>query len=297
MGRLRTERSAIMNRRDFLRNGTLISPTEGVASLSRAWGMGPTGLGLLQDEPVPTDPISIQSSTLVVNGLDPSVLNEKYLDMLKAGGVNCWYGSTGYTQPFAGIQFFADAYNDEHKDQIVAARTVREIRQAHQQGMIAYLFGWQDANVLSDASDEPPPTPLRAYYEMGLRFCGINYNVVNIFGGGCLEPQIGLTRAGRRLVEEIHKLRIILDVGGHTGEQTSLDALDISTGVPVICSHTNVRALNDNPRCTSDRVIEAIAKTGGVIGLTAFNDFHARTRHDAHVPRTPQVGLEKHLDH
>jgi membrane dipeptidase len=43
-------------------------------------------------------------------------------------------------------------------------------------------------------------------------------------------------------------------------------------------------------------VLEAIAKTGGVIGLTAFNDFHARTRNDAGVLRTAQVGLEKHLD-
>src|SRR5690606_5026108 len=99
-----------------------------------------------------------------------------------------------------------------------------------------------------------------------------------------------------KLVEQIHKLRIVLDVGGHTGEQTSLDALAMSSGVPVVCTHTNVRALTDNPRCTSDKVFEAIARTGGVIGLTAFNDFHARSRKDAGVLRTPQVGLDKHLD-
>jgi membrane dipeptidase len=236
--------------------------------------------------------LAIQRSTVVVNGLDPSVLNEKYLNMLKAGGVNCWYKSMG------GIQSFANAYNftDAHSDRIVPAAMVAEIQQAHQQGKIALLFGWQAANVLSDAPGEPPPTALRAYYQLGLRICGIAYNVPNIFGSGCLEPQIGLSRAGRRLVEEIHKLRIILDVGGHTGDQTSLDALEISAGVPVICTHTNVRALTDNPRCMGDRLMEAIANTGGVIGMTAFNDFHARTRHDAHVPRTPQVGLEKHLD-
>ncbi|HEV8334686.1 MAG TPA: hypothetical protein VGQ22_24905 [Steroidobacteraceae bacterium] len=32
----------------------------------------------------------VQRSTLVVDGLDPSAINEKYLEMLKAGGVNCW---------------------------------------------------------------------------------------------------------------------------------------------------------------------------------------------------------------
>ena len=292
-----------MKRREFIRNATLVGATGGLARLSGAWAMvpptvaesPPPALVPLQDESDRSperDPWAIQRSTLVVNGLDPSTLNEKYLGMLKAGGVNCWHRGGG------NVQSFATAYNfiDQHSGQIVPATTVKDIRQAHQQGKIAYLFGWQSANVLGDAPGEPPPTALRAYYQLGLRICGIAYNVANIFGAGCLEPHIGLSRAGRRLVEEIHKLGIILDVGGHTGEQTSLDAIEISAGVPVICSHTNVLALNDNPRCTSDRVIEAIAKTGGVIGMTAFNDFHARTRRDAHVPRTPQVGLEKHLD-
>jgi membrane dipeptidase len=143
---------------------------------------------------------------------------------------------------------------------------------------------------------EPEIGNLRAYRELGLRICGISYNVADEFGGGCFDSQVPLTRAGHRLVEEIHRARIVLDVGGHTGEQTSFDALTISTGVPVICSHTNLRALNDNPRCSSDRLLEAIAKTGGVIGLTAFNDFHARKASDAAVSRTPQVGLDRHLD-
>ena len=291
-----------MKRREFVRKAALVGATTGLARLSGAWAMappageeslrGPTPLQEESDRSPERDPWAIQRSTLVVNGLDPSTLNEKYLGMLKAGGVNCWHRGGG------NVQSFATAYNffDQHSGQIVPASTVKDIRQAHQQGKIAYLFGWQSANVLGDAPGEPPPTALRAYYQLGLRICGIAYNVANIFGAGCLEPHIGLSRAGRRLVEEIHKLGIILDVGGHTGDQTSLDAIEISAGVPVICSHTNVRALTDNPRCMSDRLIEAIAKTGGVIGMTAFNDFHARTRHDAHVPRTPQVGLEKHLD-
>jgi len=238
------------------------------------------------------DPREVHRSTLVVNGLDPSALNARYLDLLEEGGVHCWHRSAG------GLQSFADTYTfmDAHRDRIAVARSVAEIRRAREAGRIAYLFGWQSANELGDAPGEPPPTALRAYQELGLRICAIAYNVANIFGGGCLEPAIGLTRAGRRLVEEIHALRIVLDVGGHTGEQTSFDAIEVSAGVPVVCSHTNVAALVDNPRNTSDRLFEAIARTGGVIGLTAFNDFHVRTRHDAAVPRSPQVGLERHLD-
>lgn len=241
------------------------------------------------------DPVAIQDSTLIVNGLDPSELTTRYVEMLRSAGVSCWLRSR--TAP--DVQAFADAHNflDAHRDRIVMTTTVKEIYEARRSGRIAHIFGWQSANVLGDAKGEPPPTALRAYYQLGLRVVGIAYNVSNIFGAGCLEPHLGLTRAGQRLVEEIHHLRILLDVGGHTGEQTSLEAIKMSSGVPIVCTHTNVAALIDNPRNSTDRLFEAIANTGGVIGVTAFNDFHARTRHDTKTAITPQVDLEKHLDH
>jgi len=91
----------------------------------------------------------------------------------------------------------------------------------------------------------------------------------------------------------VHALGMVLDVGGHTGEQTTLDAIAISQGVPVICSHTNIAAIADNARCVSDRVIDAIAGTGGVIGITAVNDFHVRGRGNAGP--VPHVGIEEHV--
>ncbi len=139
---------------------------------------------------------------------------------------------------------------------------------------------------------------LRSYYELGLRIQGICYQVVNIFGGGSVDDSVPLTRVGRRLVEEIHKLNMLLDVGGHTAEQTSLDAIAMSSGVPIICSHTNMEALMPNIRSISDKLCEAIAKTGGVIGITAFSDFQMRSIHNyrEHGPQSPQATLDIHLD-
>jgi membrane dipeptidase len=87
-------------------------------------------------------------------------------------------------------------------------------------------------------------------------------------------------------------------VGGHTGEQTSLDAIAISGGVPVVCTHTNAVALNPNPRASSDRLAEAIARTGGVIGITAISDFQVRHAGNAaaHGEQSPQATLDVHLD-
>jgi membrane dipeptidase len=243
-----------------------------------------------------SEALALQKSTLVVEGLVAGSVRKSHLEAQKNGGVDC--GVTGLPEDplsFARTLKFLDA----HKDEYVVARTVREIQQAKQDGKISIVYGWQSADALGSAFTDPlgkPDTPLRAYYENGLRMLGIAYNVANYFGGGCLEPKIGLTRAGHRLVEEIHKLNIVLDIAGHTGEQASFDALEVSSGVPVVCSHTNVAAIADNPRCTSDKLMEAIAKTGGVIGLTAVNDFQVRSRKDAAVPHSPRVGVNAYLD-
>ena len=239
----------------------------------------------------------VQRSTIVVDGLDGAARTENYLEMLKSGGVNCWHQSVGGLASFANLL----AFLDEHSESIVQAGTVREIRLAHEQRKLAHVSGWQMADpLISDANGQGPLQNLRAYRQLGLRIASIAYNNSNIFGGGCLDPDVPLTRLGQKYIEAVHNQRILLDVGGHTGERTSFDAIRISKGVPVICSHTNARALMDNPRNASDRLMEAIAETGGVIGLTSVSDFHMRSRKDANVPRSPQATLDKlmgHFDH
>jgi membrane dipeptidase len=236
----------------------------------------------------------VQRSTTVVNGLEGSALTEKYLEMLKAGGVHCVHQSVGGLASFASVLTFLD----KHPDKIVQAGTVREIRQLREQGKIAHLSGWQMAEpLIYDANGQGPVKNLRAYRQLGLRIASIAYNNSNIFGGGCLDPDVPLTRLGKKYIEEVHNQRLVLDVCGHTGERTSFDAIQVSSGVPIICSHTNARALNDNPRNISDRLIEAIAKTGGVVGLTSVSDFHMRSPKDANVPRSPQATLDKLMDH
>jgi len=268
-----------MNRRDFI--GSLAGVGAGLAVLP---------VGAAVDSAAA---LRLQRSTLVVNGLDTSLRTSRYLDLLSAGGVNCWHQSVGGIDSFAALLEFCD----EYKDRTTFVKDVSGIREAYRQGKIAHLAGWQSADVLiSDGRGEPRIGNLRAYRELGLRFCGIAYNNSNAFGSGCIDPHLGLTQVGRRLIEQIHAQRIILDVGGHTGEQTSLDAISMSAGVPVVCTHTNVKSLTNNARNSSDRLLEAIAATGGVIGVTAFSDFHQRTVAQVKIPRMAPVSLERHLD-
>jgi membrane dipeptidase len=237
----------------------------------------------------------LQDSTLLLDQLDGSALTEEYLTMLEQAGVDTWQGGMPGISGIGEMLSFFDTYSSR----IVQVKSVRDIRQAHKDKRVGFLFGWQAANVLlmdPTAQGEGLIAGLRTYKELGLRICGLVYNIESPIGGGSLVPHLPLTPLGRKLVEEIHKQRIVLDVGGHTGDQTSLDALEMSSGVPIICTHTNLRSIMDNPRNMPDKLIEKVAATGGVIGLTAVNDFHARSRKDEKILITPQVGLDKHLD-
>lgn len=286
------------NRREFMKRTALGSATLFGAAPSMSVGVRRIGSLLASDDTDRSpnrDPLALQRSTIVVDGLSPAAVNEESIAMLHAGQVHCWQ------RTMYGLDSFADVYNvlDNRKEEIVPVSTVGEIRHAHSINKIALIFGWQAALDLGTRMIEPL-TPfgssLRAYYQLGLRVSGIAYNVSNIFGGGCLEPKVGLTKMGHRLVEEIHKLNIVLDVGAHTAEQTSFDAIAMSKGVPVICSHTNMAALFAHPRCISDRLAEAIAATGGVIGITAVNFFLGHETRPRDVNQLPRVGVDAYVD-
>lgn len=131
----------------------------------------------------------------------------------------------------------------------------------------------------------------------GLRIVGIAYQITNAFGGGAIDGNIGLTRAGRGLVEEIHKLRIVLDVGGHTGDRTSLDAIEMSSGVPIVCTHATTRHFANSSRNLPDELIDRIAATGGVIGLAVISDFVVRGKDMANVEPSPLGTVEDLVNH
>lgn len=231
---------------------------------------------------------------LIVDGLDCSIPTEQYASRLRAAGVSCMHLSIEDMDGRGSVHPFVRVFEllDEPGSSFRVARSVAEIRSIHARGLIALVLGWQGADPVGVAHGT-----LRAYYELGLRIIGITYNTTNRYGGGCLEPARGLSHDGVALIEQVHRLGMLLDVGGHTGERSSLMAIEVSAGCPVICSHTAMSALNPNRRNTSDRVCEAIAASGGVIGILAVSDFLARNAANADAPVTPQAPLTLMLDH
>ncbi|MEM1294523.1 MAG: membrane dipeptidase, partial [Verrucomicrobiota bacterium] len=107
------------------------------------------------------------------------------------------------------------------------------------------------------------PQHLERAWESGLRAMGPAHYGAGRYALG--HDQDGpLSKLGRDLIREMDRLGMILDVT-HLCDRTFWDALDIFEG-PVWASHSNCRALVDNPRQFSDEQIRALIERGAVIG-------------------------------
>ncbi|MGN0213745.1 MAG: membrane dipeptidase [Muribaculaceae bacterium] len=81
----------------------------------------------------------------------------------------------------------------------------------------------------------------------------------------------GLTAFGRKLVTEMNREGIIIDLS-HASEGTFWDVIKRSKH-PAFCSHSGARALCDNDRNLTDEQLRALAKSGGVIQTVAYAGF------------------------
>ncbi len=126
-------------------------------------------------------------------------------------------------------------------------------------------------------------------YGLGIRQIGIAYSDANALGSGLSETTDGgLTAFGRRAVARMNQLGLAIDVS-HSSDRTALDVCEHSDK-PVFITHAGARAVWDTPRMKPDEVLVAVARTGGVIGMSAAPH---TTLSDAH----PRHSIESVMDH
>lgn len=85
------------------------------------------------------------------------------------------------------------------------------------------------------------------------------------------ETHGGVSAFGRKVISEMNRHGVMIDLS-HAAESTFYDALSLSK-VPVVCSHSNARALCDVPRNLTDEQLRALADKGGVAHITLYKGF------------------------
>lgn len=162
--------------------------------------------------------------------------------------------------------------------------SIAEIHAARRAGELAVLLHFEGTRCFERNLDL-----IEAFYRLGVRHNLLAFNQANSVGGGCAEETDGgLTRYGRRVVAEMERVGMLLDLS-HVGMRTSLDALAMATR-PVVFSHSNCSAIHPHFRNLTDEQVRACAATGGLIGLSGSSIYLG----DDGVKSST---LFRHLDH
>jgi membrane dipeptidase len=165
-----------------------------------------------------------------------------------------------------GAEFYLKKMN-ERPDNYMLVRTTKDIDEAVKQNKLGIFFTHQGTQIFGGDVDR-----VGFWREMGFGYCLLAYNQRNDVGDGCFESENrGLTDFGKTLIDSYNRYGMLVDVS-HTGEQTSLDAIERSSQ-PVISSHSGAMEVAKYQRSLTDQVIKAIAKSGGVCSINMVGAF------------------------
>ncbi len=174
----------------------------------------------------------------------------------------------------------------------------------------SYVRGWRKGQIaavllMEGADPIEDPSQLGAWTDMGVRIIGPAWSRTR-YSGGTGAPG-GLTELGVQLLKAMRRKLVMLDLS-HMADQAVADAFEMWRG-PIICSHSNARAIVPGDRQITDATAAEVARRGGILGLSCYPT-HLRkqgrstlgdvVRHAVHLARAAggpeHVGLGTDLD-
>ncbi len=211
------------------------------------------------------------------------VLERQHLDRLRRGDVEglvlaLWYGWGGgrtFWKDIPGgdraprrLELMLDCAQAEFAEcpWLAVVSTVEEAEAARTDGKIYAFLAVEGMEALAGPED------LDRLAALGLRLGTLTWNEENQFAAGAAQdPGKGLTGLGRRAVQRMEELGMLVDVS-HLNDGGFWDVMRMAVR-PVIASHSNCRALCGVPRNLTDEQLRAIRDSGGVVGLNVHHKF------------------------
>ncbi len=155
----------------------------------------------------------------------------------------------------------------ESNGQIKVVRTTDELATCLRDGVLATILHFEGAEPI-----DPELNALEVFYQAGLRSIGLVWSRPNAFAHGVPfafpsspDTGLGLTDAGKQLVRACNRLGIMLDLS-HLNEQGFWDVAKLSDA-PLVATHSNAHALCASSRNLTDKQLDAIKESDGMVGL------------------------------
>lgn len=155
-------------------------------------------------------------------------------------------------------------YDEMKKNGIAICRSYSELREKN--GKYSAFLSLEGAEGISELSDLPE------YKRLGVFMIAPTWNFRNRLACGAMEEKdTGLTPFGKRVITEMSRLNIILDVS-HMSERSFWEAAEIFKK-PLCASHSNSKSVKDHRRNLTDEQFSAIVRSGGAVGLNYYREF------------------------
>lgn len=193
-------------------------------------------------------------------------------------------GATAQDQHLNTLRFVAhyNAMIANRPDVFMRIDSAEDLHAVREQNRVGILIGLQTSGHFRNPDD------VEAFHGLGQRVSQLTYNSRNMIGNGSTERvDGGVSDFGVAIIERMNTVGMAVDVS-HSGDQTTLDACELSTR-PVLFTHSNSRVLSGgHPRTKTDEAIQAMARTGGVMGITGVRMF---------VKDSEPTTMSDYLDH
>jgi membrane dipeptidase len=151
---------------------------------------------------------------------------------------------------------------NEHSGELLPALTSEDAEKALKNGRTALLISVEGGEALLAGNDA-----VERLWRMGARSVSLTWSRSNALAASSGDGKTGgLTAGGRNAVRKMNRLGMMIDVS-HASDGTVSDVLEASKA-PVFASHSNCRELGGGTRNLPGDLIAAIAKGGGVVGLS-----------------------------
>ena len=211
---------------------------------------------------------------------------------------------TSERSPIAQVD--AEAFTDEIIDfayqleaecggQVQIVSRYSSILRCLDHGVLAMVLHLEGAEAIRDDLSN-----LYRFYERGVRSIGPVWSRPNVFGygvpfrfPGSPDTGPGLTAAGKALISACNDLGILIDLA-HLNAQGFRDVVDLSRA-PLVVSHADVHAISPSTRNLTDAQIDAVAASGGIIGI----NFEVMSTHPQSSIETdvPLRQITQHIDY
>jgi len=173
------------------------------------------------------------------------------------------------------LAMMARLYRDAKKSngQLAVVRSVSELEQCVQDGVIAALLHFEGAEAI-----DTDLNALEVFYAAGLRSLGLVWSRPNDFATGVPlafpgHPDVGpgLSDAGKALVHACNELGILIDLA-HLNEAGFWDVAGLSNA-PLVSSHSAAHAVAAHSRNLTDKQLDAVRESDGLVGVVFATGF------------------------